>query len=309
MAEKVSQEIFETFGWDMIGPRNQNWKCVNHELHQTRDGTHPSDLVFRYNDPHSDYIIYLNSDVKSYAKKSITKTTLTIAMNSLANATNCANASDEWAEIYTLEGELRRTYGLLFIYNHDGEYDKDFSSLQDKVPIDRVLLTKNNRVYVFSPKLISYLTTVAQDIKVFYAGGSYAFHYPDMIYAHPRQHELKVASIDYLLGPWQIVKGKKTNGNDHTICYYVGEGQTPDEFKFLIDYLFRFQLVEKTPISVRLPHASTNAQRHFLKAKEEYSKDFYQLDEFRKRLDLITFYPVTSTVLRFSTENIGMEVR
>lgn len=309
MAEKLSQELFGIFGWETVGPRNQNWMCVNHEAHKTKAGTHPSDLVFRYNDPHTNYTIYLNSDVKSYAKTTINKTSLTIALNSLADATNCANASEEWASIYTREGELRRTYGLLFIYNHDGEYDKDFVAMQEKVPVDRVPLGKNNRVYVFSPQLISYLTTVAQDIKVLYAGGTYAFHYPDMIYAHPRHHELNVASVDYLLGPWQIVKGKKNDGSEQITCYYVGTGQEPDEFKFLVDYLFRFQLVESIPISVRLPHAGDDAQRNFLKAKAEYATDFYDLDEFQKRLALIRFYPVTSTVRRFSTENIGLEVR
>lgn len=73
MAEKVSEEIFAIFGWEKVGPRNQNWKCVNHEVHQTKAGTHPSDLVFRYLDPYSNWMIYLNADVKSYATKSITK--------------------------------------------------------------------------------------------------------------------------------------------------------------------------------------------------------------------------------------------
>lgn len=309
MAEKVSQEVLGVFGWERVGARNLNWNCVNQEVHKTNAGTHPSDLVFKYKDPNSAFTIYLNADVKSYAKDTINKTKLTAALHSLANATNCANASEEWSKFYTIDGELRRTHGLLFIYNHDGEYDKNFLETLEKVRFEQVPVTKNNRVYVFSPQMVSYLTTVAQDIRVFYAGGTFGFRYPDMIFSHPRHHELPVAAVEYLLGPWQVVSGKKSDGRPQLNIYYYGQGNSSDEFKFMIDYLFRFQLVEDVPISVRLPHAGEDASRNFLKAKTEYAVDFYELQEFKKRLDLISYYPVTSTVLRFSTETIGMEVR
>ena len=36
MAEKASKEIFEVFGWRQVGPKNQNWACVEPEKHDWR---------------------------------------------------------------------------------------------------------------------------------------------------------------------------------------------------------------------------------------------------------------------------------
>src|SRR5258707_13770245 len=47
MVERASKEVFDVFGWRLVGPKNKNWACVEQENHdRKRSGTHPSDTNF-----------------------------------------------------------------------------------------------------------------------------------------------------------------------------------------------------------------------------------------------------------------------
>lgn len=309
MAEKISSEIFSIFGWEQVGPINQNWTCINKGDHQTGAGTHPSDVVLTYQDATDDDQVYFNVDLKSFSKKTISKPKLSIALADLAKSTSCALYCDEWVQRYCKTEENRRIHGLLFIYNHDNEYDGDFSSLLDKIEFDRVLLHPNQRVYVFSPEDILTYFSIARDIDVSFKDGGYAYLYPDMlIFNKAREKWLKTATVEALLNPWLVVKGKAKSA-DQINVYYKGNGKTVDELKFLIDFLFRCELVDAVDISVRLPYPSTDAYGNFEKAKKEYAAHFYNLKEFQNRVDRIKYYPMTNTIKQFSTEIIGMEGR
>src|SRR6266498_1727638 len=97
MAERASKEIFEVFGWRQLGPKNQNWACVEQEKHDRRRArTHPTDLVFRYEDPWSGQEIYVNSDLKSYAKGTIVQQSLVSLIRNLSRSVECANKSEEF---------------------------------------------------------------------------------------------------------------------------------------------------------------------------------------------------------------------
>nr|WP_315206710.1 hypothetical protein [uncultured Albidiferax sp.] len=70
IAEKLSGELFAEFFWKRTGPMNENWACAKPDHHNVK--THPSDVVFYYDEPYAKQRIYVNCDLKSYAKSSIT---------------------------------------------------------------------------------------------------------------------------------------------------------------------------------------------------------------------------------------------
>src|SRR5688572_30505329 len=124
MAEKLSREIFSVFGWEAKGPRNHNWSCVNIERHKKKKAkTHPSDVVFKYQDPHIGRDIYLTTDLKSYGSESIKSFKIEKKLKDIAQAVECANGSPVFQELYVDTNAQWRAAGLLFLYNHDGYYD------------------------------------------------------------------------------------------------------------------------------------------------------------------------------------------
>jgi hypothetical protein len=72
---------------------NINWPCENQEKHEVK--THPSDVVFWYDEPYSQSRTYVNCDLKSYAKGSITAGSVREAIESLAKTLSCAEVSQE----------------------------------------------------------------------------------------------------------------------------------------------------------------------------------------------------------------------
>jgi hypothetical protein len=62
IAELVSDELFNIFGWERHAVRNQNWTCAMPETHNTDAGSHPADVVFTYEDayqPTRTYVLAL----------------------------------------------------------------------------------------------------------------------------------------------------------------------------------------------------------------------------------------------------------
>ena len=130
IAVKISKDIFKHFLWEIHPKRDDNFKCNNPE--HLGDGkkpkeTHPGDAVFFYDDPYLGKRIYLHTDLKSYAKDSITSTSLRKAFKSLCMTVECANESPEWRNKYSVDpSEPHEVRGMLFIHNHDNGYDKLF---------------------------------------------------------------------------------------------------------------------------------------------------------------------------------------
>ena len=353
MAEKVAKEIFTIFGWKEVGARNQNWDCVHNSGHVLEKPdeeqkpksdekkkaageedsdeaagkkTHPSDMVCFYEDPYGEDRIYFNIDLKSYGKSSIKKSSLRNAIEDLAYSTECANIGSGWSELYAKDVTNRKTVGLLFIYNHDNEYDPDkFDSILSKIDPQKIHMAKGNRLHIIGPRQVAYLATVAHDIG-FCRGnkdtdGNHeipdaeecSFYYPDLITIHPHAHNHPSATIEMLLSPWQVLRFSKPNGKKvktHYYFYYSGAGDSIDEFKYLIDYFFRYQLLDDAvEISIRMPFAHSNASTLLEQAKDAYAQSFYDLGEFKARLKRISFYPISNVIKTFSTIKIGMERR
>ncbi|AMJ56223.1 MULTISPECIES: hypothetical protein [Stenotrophomonas] len=318
MAEKVSEDIFEVFGWERILPSDQNWECVTPEHDKP---THPSDVVFRYKHPYSDTTVYFTTDLKSFAKDSITKQQVSKAIASLGISATCAGVSEAWQDLYLAPDTKDDVRGLLFIYNHDGEYKGDFNKLLAESSSAKTGLTDSTMIHVIGPYVVSYLATVANDINVLRGkkklpadDSKFWFFYPDLIGEPSREPHARSATIETLCGPLivceYIVDGKSGKATTGALIYYSRSGESVDEFKYILDYLFRYQLLSNCDeIQIRMANAVENASATFKRAVDSYVADVNDLQEVRDRLARVSVEHISDVIKVFSKVKLGMEER
>ncbi|WP_438040228.1 hypothetical protein [Sorangium sp. So ce128] len=316
MAEKVGEEIFDVFGWTRRPPVNQNWSC-SVESHGKL--THPSDVVFWYDDPYRVERIYWNVDLKSYGAATITKAKVAGAIASLGKSVECANVSAGWQQLYGDDENTWRCDGLLFVYNHDGEFDKDFCKIVEEVDPANLRLPPRRRMAIIGPPDVSYLVNVAQDIvtlrgrkKIPLEPVATEFWYPDLVRPKRREQSSSAATIEMLTGPWITIhiRPDYNGGKREFLVYYRNRGTSIEEFKYLIDSFFRFQMLavdRDTEIAVRLVDSDGAGIANFNKAKEQISTSLYGLGKVR--LDRVRCESVPLVRRRFSEIEIGMEAR
>jgi hypothetical protein len=324
MAERASAEIFDVFGWRLVGPRNKNWTCVERERHdRRRSGTHPSDAVFRYEDPWSGKETYVTSDLKSYAKGTIHQQPVVAALRNLSRSVECAGRSEEFRTLYLDESKQHQVHGMLFVYNHDGGYDEDFDGVLEGVNPSQADVAEHNRVGVIGPKRVIYLNSVAKDLLLAQtkkgemgSDAEWGFHYPNLQTIRFAKTTSSVANLETLLCSWLVVNySKLTLGIPQSgyLVYYDGPGSSVQEFQHLLDYLFKYQLAtDDVKISIRMVSACAEAAALFQKAKNNYTEDYWPIakvspDQVRKRMANINMNIVTSLVQRFSEVELGME--
>lgn len=314
MARKMSEELFNVFGWRQSdGPIDVNWDCVT-QLHSKK--THPTDVVYWYDDPYNDYRVYINIDLKSYGADSITKTTTSAAIKNLGLTTVCANVAPGWREKYADSAVNYEVVGLLFIYNHDSNYDKNFPEKLNEVEEPNFTLPQRRRMYVMGPEDISFLATVANDVlrkrgqKKVPDQEDCKFFYPDLIQVRARSQAGDAASLEMLTGPFQILKyAHPTEGPDNYLFYYRGKGDSTDEFMYIIDYFFRYQLLsEKAKIQLLLPFGVQDSPATFRRAANDYVDRLHGLAQIRDRLAQVTCTTVTKVVERWSEAQLGMRL-
>lgn len=318
MANLVSDRIFKQFGWKRRPHKDQDWDCVT-KRHQKP--THPSDIVFHYESPFPKEggRIYINTDLKSYAKGTIKKEKLEEALTSLSQATECANKSQSWQDLYLDPTHNARVHGMLFIYNHDNEYDRDFVSLLKSVKVNLLKVRPDYRIYIFGPNDIEYLYNIAVDIallrndKLISKSELCRFYLPDMVKARVSHKEISAATPEMLKMPWQIIKYESDPGEVDLggyLIYYRGLCESSDELKYFLDFLFRFQLVEdSSQICIRAPYAHENATAFFETAKEQYAERYFGYKDFETRLDRISLSVTGNHQATFSTKELGMDSR
>lgn len=316
MADKLAAELFGVFGWERVPPVNQNWPCVEPQHHKQ---THPTDVVFRYTHPYRAVDVYLNVDLKSYARGSISTERIADAIRSLSMATHCANVSEIWQNLYVAAGATAEAHGLLFVYNHDGAYDADFDALVSRIRPADLTVPRRRRLYVMGPDRVAYLATVAVDIQRMrqryqISNSSFGFLYPDLITLRARHDQVKAATVEALTGPLIAAEYQRTadegNGIRHgVLIYYSREGRSADEFKYLIDYLFRYQLLHRDEVLLRLPRGAPETVTQFRRAVDDHVAALHNLDEIRDRLNRVQVETVTSVVPTFSEIEIGMDDR
>ncbi|EMI5489363.1 hypothetical protein REJ26_000421 [Providencia stuartii] len=323
VANKVSDEIFDVFKWKRSLREDMNWTCC---LEGHAKKTHPSDVVFHYIDPYEEEAVYLNTDLKSYAKGTIDKASVEVALTSLALAVECANSSDEWRTKYVVDESYGyNVRGLLFLYNHDNLYDKDFySAVTSKLDLNKIKNSKNTKIHFLDPYKISDIINISNDLKTLIGSGQlpppdlFSFYYPDMDLTrikHPINKNT-VATIELLTSPYIIIKHESfkwinTRKESGYTIYYNQPGDSQDEFVYFLDMLSKYQiLTENKLINIRIAHmnACENALHHFEKAKKKYSYNWLSGEEERIFSNVKIEF-INKTIMNFNLESIGMEQR
>lgn len=312
LAKIVSDEIFKLFKWKVRPLKDTDWTCVS--SHHNKK-THPADVVFHYSDPYSGDMIYLNTDLKSYKKSSITTESLYKALKNLALSVECSNISEDWHKKYLAdEIGFDKVIGLLFIFNHDNEFDKDLSDMIKTLDFNKINIPENVALIVLDPNKIKTLLNVTNDMRSLIADDllprkDYTFHYPDMVMSKRHGEEWsQPASIEALTAPWLIIKHRKTEEiEEGFLIYYHMSGDTVEEFVYLIDAMSHYQmLLSNSPIRIRFTEPSSDAGINFEKAKGEYLRT-WGADEAREiQLNRIDARKITRVVASYCPMEIGM---
>lgn len=343
MANKVSEELFEWFKWEKIPVMDQNFDCHKKDKHfsgtdENHLKTHPVDVVFKYRDPYSGVFVYLNTDLKSYKKNSITTTQIRGALRSLACTIDCAAGSPEWKEKYCLDQNPFEVRGMLFVYNHDGEFDKAFydlfnpksnskGKLSGGIDLSKIPIAKNQKIHIFEPTMINYMQTIISDMNDLHHRGSfpkedYFFYYPDqnLHKCLGGNEKLNPATVEAITAPFLFVKhdeidsyNEKTKKVEQTygrglVIYFNRNGSNEYEFVYLFDILSKFQLLNKE-LKIRIRVASQNPDKNiqskYKKAINIYSRDWNFDDNKKSLLDNIEFKVITRTKSIFSTHELA----
>lgn len=313
MAEKIADEIFSEFFWDKLGPVNQNWACVKNDRHDRK--THPADVVFTYAEPYRNENTYALFDLKSYSKGAISKPKMRAAIESLATAVECAQVSSDFQTLYQLRGQNTNIIGVLFVYNHDGEYDADFHNNIPNIGLEAFQFPKDSRIIVMGPKDISDLYTITADMVSLRGKAKPAlpprehctFYYPDLDGKALMQRGKAAASIECIMGPWIGIAHSKEQ-HSGLLLYYKRPGKSRDEFLYLLDYLLHFQqLKDGFEIEIRLTNPDKNAEANFQHAVQEYIRQINCSADLRLQLSAIKCSRVPSFRREFSKTAIGME--
>ena len=358
MANIVSTEICTWLKWERFPMMDQNFRCMKPDKHKSSRKTkeheavssiestvaekeqlhkHPVDVVFSYVDPYTAKRIMLNTDLKSYKKDSITKSMIRNALRSLAVTIDCARSSPEWKSKYHhVEGSDIR--GLLFVYNHDGEYDKNFYSVfksekndnsnkgSGKIVLSNFPLSKGQQVHIIEPRTINYLTTIKNDSANLHAEGTfpqteYFFHYPELtLHKTNLPKESRPATLELISSPYMIIEhGPVRKFNEKTdqvedcfgagfIVYYNRGGSTVKEFIYLLDTLSNWQILDRDchlRLRVACDKPSPLLRSNFEAAKTIYAED-WGFDEYKKKkLDRIDLKTIEISRKKFSETDIG----
>lgn len=296
IANKISDDIFKYFGWNSHPKRDDNFACKNndHKIKQkpkkdaeedseeNNKKTHPGDVLFYYQDPYLGSRVYLHTDLKSYAKESITPQKIRGAIESLAMTIDCARNSDEWRKLYSVpEGLNHEVRGLLFVYNHDGKYQQKFSAAINRTDLSSIPVAPNVYIHFLGPEDISRLFTITNDIirlqHAEHLPKEYSFYYPDLVMWRNQEGVFnQPATIESLIAPYFIINYKKHDSeNMDFLIYYNRSGDSVDEFEYFLDSLSRYQMLEPgKKISVRLVSKETDSNylSNFHAAKEKYAR-------------------------------------
>lgn len=315
MANKVSSKVFSVFGWKEIRLNDQNWDCATPERHEKI--THPSDVVFYYDAPYRTERVYVTTDLKSYGITTIKKTRVAGAISSLVKATECANTAEGFKNLYVSDDVSWSAVGLLFVMCHDTNCDGyEFGKLMSEIADTNFAISTPHRAFVLGPDSVSYLATVANDILVLRGQGvipeKYGFFYPDLVTAKSKGQRLDVASLEMLTSPIQVLTYSRVQGDaveDGYIIYYRGPGESPDEFRYLIDFLFRYQLLrDDAHIRLRLK-SSAHAAVFFRKAVAQTAEEaerLYGITGLDQRLSRVECQSVDVVLPFYSDIELGL---
>lgn len=320
IAERLSEELFDEFLWTKCGPINHDWACVNQEKHDA--STHPTDVVFAYDEPYSKRRTFLQCDLKSYAKGSITKASIRKAVISLARQVECAAVSEDWQKMHTSGDTSFDVCGLLFVYNHDGEFDRDFSKIVNEIKSEPLDIPQRSRIYVLGPENIYWLDNVRLTIQLMRGtsgSGSLpgrencSFYYPQLSRkANVQNLDARAATMEMLTSPWITLRYRVSHeGMDRYVVFVRRRASSPEEYEYLIDYLRHYQCLQtEGAVTIRtLPENADDAVT-WGQAVDRYIRNVVSGNSdasLAKIVRSISFRPMEQVKSNFSKIAIGME--
>lgn len=174
IAAIISSRIFEELGWQCQKTTDISWDCCMRShltskqlTAETPKKTHPTDVVFKYKDPYTDISQYIQTDLKSYSSKTLEGYTQILnAVRSLSQQVECAPRNPFWRK--TFLDSMQESYnvnGMLFIYNHDNDFDKDLYEKLSGAATAKYNLPEESIISVFDPRLIRFLLDVTENIE------------------------------------------------------------------------------------------------------------------------------------------------
>ncbi|MCB4805150.1 hypothetical protein QO001_005054 [Methylobacterium brachiatum] len=321
MATKISNQIFSMFMWQKRGPTDHNWDCVKKGEHGKE--THPTDVVFFYDEPYRDVRTYVQTDLKSYKTGSIVRSKLEAAIRSLAEQISCAEVSAEYQKDYTHAHRTSEIVGMLFVYNHDVGYDRDFSDELKRLKLDGLDIPRNRRIFVLGPMEIRWLHNVSHDMQ-WLRGSSEDDKLPSAehcTYFYPQgDRGIQVlgskkcaAILEVLTGPWIIIRYRNEEMRQNGyIIYYRDDEASVDDFLYFIDYMRRYgMLADHDKIRIRYIENGSATSSTFQSAQQQYAelvaKSLTDPDSLAAAVRRIVIEPVNSIAVKFVDEQIGME--
>ncbi|MGU3386668.1 hypothetical protein ACLBYG_19320 [Methylobacterium sp. D53M] len=320
IAEIISDDIFPEFGWNKVGPINEDWECVKKNKHHKE--THPSDVVFFYKEPFGDSTTYVQTDLKSCAAGSISKHALTQAIVSLAMQVSCAESSPGWQDRYLHGHSSFQICGMLFVFNHDGGYDQTFDDILLGLELPELDLPENAKIVVLGPVEIHWLYNVSQEI-IRMRGKAGAQRLPErdkcsFFYPQPVTRimngveNMAPATLEVLTSPWVVLKYPPTSADFFVgyLIFYRGRNETTEEYLYLIDFLRQHEMLhERIHISIKSIDQSGKAPNLFQKARQMYVEKIggaENKDGIHKYINSISYSLINAIVPEFSRREVGM---
>lgn len=316
MAEKLSDEILGEFFWRKTGPMNANWECEHPDAHGVK--THPTDTVFFYDEPYAEARRYVQCDLKSYSKSSISRSQMKSAIISLAKQVRCAETSAEWQRMYVDDDSTPLISGLLFVYNHDDEFDADFDRLLIELRSEDLDLNPDSRLFVFGPDDINWFNRVATEIRQMRGKNHLParkftrFHHPQLVRKSNFQIvKARAATLEMLTSPWIILSWEDDDTRQEGYVVFHRRETNVDDLVYLLDYLKHYQLLQKRiEVTIKVPQSDSGAPVTLQKAVRKYIDHISGHNEDSDLANLLQrvkldFVPENKT--SFSTDVIGME--
>lgn len=339
LAKLVSSKILEKFKWEQHGPSDHDFPCENEDEHKPLEKkqahTHPVDVVFHYKDPYLNKTIYLNTDLKSYAKGNLNSRMIESALDSLGKTIQCAQINSVWKERYETCVGQSEVRGLLFVYNHTNDYDHNFYDLFNPpkppkgrrpsgVNLDKIFVAEDQQIHIIEPKNITYLMSVISDMNELIAEQKfprkeYGFFYPQLTYHKVlTSEEYLPATVETLTAPFMIIKHGPVQEHDRDtdkyneifpegfVIYYNEPGKTDLEFYYLLDTLSNYQILNSTnKIRIRVASLdkSDSIRSNFTRAVEKYSYDWGYDETMKKNISSIELFIVPIQKEHYLTED------
>ncbi|EOC1346527.1 hypothetical protein ACI093_001580 [Cronobacter turicensis] len=338
LAKLISEKIFEKFKWRQHGPTDHDFPCEDEINHKPADKktqhTHPVDVVFHYKDPYLNKTIYLNTDLKSYSKGALNNKMIEAGLSSLAKTIDCASFSSLWSERYITSVGQYEIRGMLFVYNHDNDFQHDFYNFfhpekpakgkrAAAVNLDNIDLKSGQQLHIIEPKTINYLMAVVSDMNEMIAEfrfprNDYGFFYPQLTFHKVlTSEEYLPATIETLTSPFMIIKHGPVIDYDRSICsdvtkypegyviYYNRPGTSELEFSYLLDALSSYQILNaKNNIRIRVAgqNKTEGVRSNFTRALEKYAHEWGYDEAAKEKLYSIELHIVPVQKEFYSTD-------